>query len=161
MNNRRRKKKQLNPKELKTHTKKEVSKEIAVREEPKLGNDHTKTYAQATANQKATTKEKNADTVTKHVREENQIRIRFSFVGETNNEPKSIALKQIIYEMMQCSKAIDKSAALMTWKENDNMSNLNGDEIKLIANKLIAHYIDMPSTEKMINKGDAYYSNGM
>ena len=61
--------------------------------------------------------------------------------------------------MMQCAKEIDSSAGLMTWKEKDNLSPLNGNEVKLMDDNYLAKYIDIPTSKNIISKGVTYYSN--
>ena len=61
-----------------------------------------------------------------------EIRIRFSFIGQNKGLTKKTTIKQILYNTMRCAKIIDPRVALMTWSENDNLSNLNGDELKMI-----------------------------
>ena len=62
---------------------------------------------------------------------------------------------------MQCAKVIDSRAALMTWNDEDALCNLNGDEIKLVSDKNILKYIDMPPIEGNICTGKTYYGNGI
>lgn len=120
------------------------------------------TYVQATKNQ-VNWMSVNLDSENEANRDENgkYIRVRFSFIGENDNEPKNRVKKRIVYEAMQCAKVIDKSSALMPWNRNTNMKTLNGDEAKLIDEKSIGKYIDMPSKNESISRGDMYYSNGL
>ena len=130
------------------------------KEEMKKSKTHP-TYAQATKN---TVNQPNAPPKhdSKNLGDESKsIRVRFSFTGENDNEPKNRVKKRILYEVMQCAKAIDNSASLMTWNNNDNSWNLNGDEAMLIDEGTISKYIDMPETNKSINRGEMYYSNGV
>ena len=67
----------------------------------------------------------------------NAIRIRFSFVGQENGQSKKNNIKQILYDTMRCAKALDSRSALMTWRDEDDLSNLNGDEARMIPDQMI------------------------
>ena len=90
-----------------------------------------------------------------------QMRIRFTFVGRNFQGPKGTFIKEIIYEVLQCAKAIDTTASLMTWKEDDNDKGLNGDEIRLLTNEKIREYADIPPVDGEYQAGTTYYRNGV
>ena len=62
---------------------------------------------------------------------------------------------------MRCAKVLDSRAALMTWCDEDDLSNLNGDEVRMISDQMILKYIDMPPVEGNFNAGEVYYGNGV
>jgi len=105
-------------------------------------------------------KMKNNDTKKKN--SNGEIRIRFQFQVDKNDKRNdNDILKNVLYDMMQCSKAIDASAGLITWKKDGQEKRLNGDEIKLIANNELLKYIDMTEKTNTMIKGKIYYRNGM
>ena len=91
----------------------------------------------------------------------NAIRIRFSFVGQENGQSKKNNIKQILYDTMRCAKALDSRSALMTWRDEDDLSNLNGDEARMIPDQMIRKYVDMPPVEGNFIAGEVYYGNGV
>ena len=68
-----------------------------------------------------------------NAKDDKEIRIRFSFKAETKRgiEQKTYVefMRDLLYEMIQCAKIIDKKAMLKPWKSNSTLPNLNGNEL--------------------------------
>lgn len=67
--------------------------------------------------------------------------------------------KQLIYEVLQCAKQIDPNAFLMPWDNDSGQKNLNGNEIRLMSDKVITEYSTMPSIDGEYKEGIIYYGN--
>ena len=90
------------------------------------------------------------------------IRIRFSFKKQPFRGSDGEYIRQVIYEMMQCSKIIDANSALLPWKGDADVNSMNGDEVKLIPADLIKDYIDVPPVKgTAYMDGMMYYGNGI
>ena len=91
------------------------------------------------------------------------IRIRFQFRADTKgkNGPKTNndQIKELLYEMMMCSKSIDKNSSLKPWKKGSNLPILNGYEIKLQTGDAINEYVDIPELKENLVDGKLYYQN--
>ena len=92
-----------------------------------------------------------------------QIRVRIQFQGEGKKTTTyQDQLRTLIYEIMQCVKAVDPSAALLPWKNGSNLKAINGNEARLLTKETLEQYIDIPV--KVVNKftsGRMYYRNGL
>ena len=106
----------------------------------------------------------NADLVQQNQKQRQEIRVRFQFtikdetlVGKETGDQ----VKNILYNMMSRLKQIDNRIELLPWKTSVKMSNLNGNEIKMLSKEQIMHYIDLKSKEQKLIKDRRYYMNGI
>ena len=94
-----------------------------------------------------------------------EIRIRFSFkantMGKNGQQTHVQYMRELLYEMIQCAKVIDKEAILKPWKTELNLPNLNGNELKIFARENISEYIDTPEMQLNVINGRTYYRNGL
>ena len=85
--------------------------------------------------------------------------MRFTFTKQRRPGARAEYVKQIVYEMMQCTKTINHRASLMPWEDSIGFKNLNGNEIQLISPNLMMEYIDTPQVQGDYNDGEMYYGN--
>ena len=103
--------------------------------------------------------EENEDTVRKSNKQ--YIRIRFSFTKQKYQGPKMEYVKRLLYELVQCAKAIDPKAGISVWDDEFQYKDLNGNEIKMLPTELCKYYVDLPATVGEYNDGVTYYGNGV
>ena len=91
------------------------------------------------------------------------IRVRMQFTAEGGKEVKfQEQLRQVIYDTMQCVKAVDPAAALYPWKNGSSLKAINGNEAKLLSKEVLTNYIDIPvKIENKFIAGKTYYRNGL
>ena len=95
--------------------------------------------------------------------DQHYIRIRMQFVGEGKSTTTyQDQLRTLIYDTMQCAKAIDPQAALYPWKNESSLKVINGNEAKLMSKEILEKYIDIPvKIERKMIDGRMYYRNGL
>ena len=109
--------------------------------------------------------EKSNETGKEQKESESEIRVRFQFKAQTfgpsGAKTHGLILKELLYQMIQVAKTIDKTIGLKPWRNDSKMPTLNGNEIMFQNNDSIEKYIDIPDmTENLIN-GRQYYRNGL
>ena len=113
--------------------------------------------------------EPNNDSKQNKTKNANQIKgficLRLQFKAKTRKNNTALKheaiLSNLLYEIMQCSKIIDKESSLMPWSDVSTLGALNGNELRLHMGEKINEYIHIPELKDNLIEGKVYYQNGI
>ena len=96
---------------------------------------------------------------------QNYIRLRIQFKAKTRENNTAlkheVIVSNILYNLMQGAKAIDKNASLMPWADSSEQKEIQGNELRLHTGEKINEYLDIPDLKENLVEGKMYYQNGV
>ena len=120
--------------------------------------DENKMTTNSISNDKTTDK-KDSETSLKYIR----LRIQFQAKIRKNNKAlkHEEIISNVLYNLMQGVKIIDKKASLMPWANASTQNAINGNKLRLHIGEKINKFIDIPELKENFVEGKTYYQNGV